>query len=460
MTSARSRRGACQSSGKALTLYDPNTQSPFPGNRFRWRGSIRWLSKSRRTICRSPRRDRVRQGHLWHSARPATKTSSSARIDYMRNSKHTLYGRYFMAQYQNPAVFDGKNMLTTTQPGNLERAQSVTIGDTYTFGPGTLNSFHFTFNRRRDDRGPTDIADQSDVDGREHVQRRAELPAAYRHRRLQHLLRHLRAGPFQCESYQVADDVDVIRGKHQMAFGFNLVRVQNNTISGFKENGNFTFNGTLTGHRVAGMLELRARPGDFLIGRPNDFPQTNATPDDLRHLDHELLCPGHLPHLPPVHLELRGALGADVLATRTSMDAAPPSACPRSLPASSAKSIRMPRPECSSRATREFPTRCGTPRRRTSRRASGLVWNPHGDGRDTLRVGGAILYEVVETWFNERETTNAPIGTKSTRRIRWAASPIPGRAIPAGIHSPRTARRSSRPPAFTSTCRSIPSRLT
>jgi hypothetical protein len=41
----------------------------------------------------------------------------------------------------------------------------------------------------------------------------------------------------------------------------------------------------------------------------------------------------------------------------------------------------------------------------------GLVWNPHGDGRDTIRIGGAILYDTVETWFNERETTNAPIGT-------------------------------------------------
>ena len=30
------------------------------------------------------------------------------------------------------------------------------------------------------------------------------------------------------------------------SFG-GLVRVQNNTISGFQENGNFTFNGTLTG---------------------------------------------------------------------------------------------------------------------------------------------------------------------------------------------------------------------
>ena len=40
----------------------------------------------------------------------------------------------------------------------------------------------------------------------------------------------------------------------------------------------------------------------------------------------------------------------------------------------------------------------------------GLVWSPHGDGRDTLRVGGAILYDSTETWFNERETTNPPFG--------------------------------------------------
>jgi hypothetical protein len=40
----------------------------------------------------------------------------------------------------------------------------------------------------------------------------------------------------------------------------------------------------------------------------------------------------------------------------------------------------------------------------------GLVWSPHGDGRDTLRIGGAILYDSTETWFNERETTNPPFG--------------------------------------------------
>ena len=42
---------------------------------------------------------------------------------------------------------------------------------------------------------------------------------------------------------------------------------------------------------------------------------------------------------------------------------------------------------------------------------AGIVWNPSGKGTDTLRIGGALLYETNETWFNERETTNPPIGT-------------------------------------------------
>jgi len=44
-------------------------------------------------------------------------------------------------------------VLTTTTAGNQNRSQTATVGDTYTFGPTMLNSFHATFNRRRNDRG-------------------------------------------------------------------------------------------------------------------------------------------------------------------------------------------------------------------------------------------------------------------------------------------------------------------
>ena len=53
------------------------------------------------------------------------------------------------AQSRRPAHFDGKDLLTTTQPGNFERAQSATIGDNFVFSPNTLNAIHFTFNLKK-----------------------------------------------------------------------------------------------------------------------------------------------------------------------------------------------------------------------------------------------------------------------------------------------------------------------
>src|SRR5262249_51870789 len=194
------------------------------------------------------------------------------RIDYIRNPKHSIFGRYFLDQYANPAVFDGHNLLTTTQPGNLERAQSVTLGDTYTFGPGTLNSAHATFNRRRDDRGPTAIPVNPTLLGVNIVSAVPNFLLLTISNSFSTFCGTCAPGHFNVNSFQVANDVDLIRGKHEFAFGFNLIRVQNNTISGFDENGAFTFNGSRTGLPVA----------DFMTGLVQDFQQTNATPDDLR----------------------------------------------------------------------------------------------------------------------------------------------------------------------------------
>ena len=71
----------------------------------------------------------------------------------------------------------------------------------------------------------------------------------------------------------------------------------------------------------------------------------------------------------------------------------------------------MRRPDCFSMATRGFPKRCGTGTWRISRRAS--AWSGIRTAMAAIRFASAasILYDVAETWFNERETTNAPIGT-------------------------------------------------
>jgi hypothetical protein len=76
------------------------------------------------------------------------------RVDWIINSKHSLYGRYFLDDYNLAAFFDPHDILVTSVPGNVERAQTFVLGDTYTFTPTTVNSFHATFGRRTDSRGP------------------------------------------------------------------------------------------------------------------------------------------------------------------------------------------------------------------------------------------------------------------------------------------------------------------
>jgi hypothetical protein len=322
------------------------------------------------------------------------------RIDWIQSEKHTLYGRYFVDGFQNPPTYDGKNLLTTTQAGNLELAQSATIGDTYAFGPGTLNSAHLTFNRRRDDRGPTSTPINPTMLGINMYSAVPNFLLLSTTGGFSTFCGTCAPGHFNVNSYQVADDVDVIRGKHQMGFGFNVIRVQNNTISGFQENGNFTFNGSRTGLGLA----------DFLTGLPNDFNQTNATPDDLRTWIMSFYAQDTF------RLSSHFTLNYGIRWEPTFSD---PDKYRRgsSFNINSFYAGQFSTVYPNAPAGLFFPGDKGIPDANWNGHLPnfaprvGIVWNPHGDGRDTLRVGASLLYDVPETWFNERETTNAPTGT-------------------------------------------------
>lgn len=392
--------GACQSNGIGITLKDPlNNNAPFPGNQIPT-GRLNAVAMTTATKY-LPTSSADKCGKVTYGI-PITGDENQyiGRVDWLQNSKHTLFGRYFVAAFKNPATYDGKNVLTTTQAGNQEMSQSLTVGDTYTFGPQTLNSFHATFNRRRDDRGPTDIPINPTLLG---VNMYSAVP--------NFLLFAVTGGfstfcgtcapgHFNVNAFQVADDVDVIRGRHQMGFGFNLLRVQNNTISGFQENGNFTFNGSRSGLGLA----------DFMLGLPNDFNQTNATPDDLRNWIMSFYIQDTF------KISSRFTLNFGVRWEPTFSD---PDKYGRGTSFSLAGFLAGQHSTVYPNAPAGlfFKGDPGIPDAMWNGHLPnfaprvGIVWNPHGDGRDTLRVGGGILYDVAETWYNERETTNAPVGT-------------------------------------------------
>jgi hypothetical protein len=145
--------GSTCNSGKTVKLTNPVTGTPFPGNQI----PVSQLSPVAVALTRDLPVSSANGCGLVTYGIPQTGDEDEyiGRVDYIINSKHTLFTRYFADDWRNPAVFTNNNLLTTTSPGNLELAQEATIGDTYAFGPGTLDSIHLGFNRVRDNRGPT-----------------------------------------------------------------------------------------------------------------------------------------------------------------------------------------------------------------------------------------------------------------------------------------------------------------
>jgi hypothetical protein len=189
-------------------------------------------------------------------------------------------------------------------------------------------------------------------------------------------------GHFNVNGYQVADDVDLGRGRHQIPSGFNLIRIQNNTISGFDENGTPTWNGSL-------------RAWEWRISCWGDERLPADQPDTRRPaaMGDELLRAGQLQALQALHLQLSACAGNRRLPTPISTGAAIPSAS--GLPGGPRFSTVHP----TAPPGLFFPGDPGIPAANWNGHLAnfaprvGLVWNPSGDGKDTLRIGGAILYD-------------------------------------------------------------------
>ena len=52
-------------------------------------------------------------------------------MDWNQSAKNTFFSRYFLLNFNNPPLFDGKNGLTTTLAGQSVRSQSLVLGDNY-----------------------------------------------------------------------------------------------------------------------------------------------------------------------------------------------------------------------------------------------------------------------------------------------------------------------------------------
>jgi hypothetical protein len=188
------------------------------------------------------------------------------RVDYTWSQRHTLFGRYYLTNYSQPAYFSPTNVLLTTVAGNDMRVQSFTLGDTFIISPRLVNTFHGTYSRRRNNRGPTAGGINANTIGVNiflyaPVDLRIQMNGGFNVG-----CGTCAPGYFNVNTEHFADDVDWLIGKHQLTLGGEIIRTGDNTRTGYLFNGSYSFGGAASGEILA----------DFLTGQMTSYGTTFA----------------------------------------------------------------------------------------------------------------------------------------------------------------------------------------
>ena len=258
---------ACQSSGKPVQLLDPTTRQPFPNN---------FISPSRFStpavnlaklipISSDP------CGRLVYAVpNPNNENQYVGRVDWIQSSQNAVFGRFFVTDYDNPPIYTN-NILTTTRSGLEERATSLVLGDQFTTGR-FVNAFHATYTRLINNRAVSPEMPNL-------VSLGSRMFNTYPHFIDLTVSNKFGVGggsnapaTFARNTYQFADDMDWIRGRHHFIFGVEYIAMQMNEVNISIGNGQWTFNGSLSNDALA----------DFLLGRPSLLSQGNPSQAGLR----------------------------------------------------------------------------------------------------------------------------------------------------------------------------------
>ena len=318
------------------------------------------------------------------------------RVDWIISPKHQLFARYFADDYNLPASFSPTNALVTTSPGNAELAQSITLGDTYTFNPNMVNTAHATFLRRRDNRGPaaqgiSPASISSDVFSQDPDF--LELSVSGYFSTYCGTCNH---AYFDTNTWSYTDDLTIIRGRHQFMFGADVIRTQLNANNNYDLDGNYGFTQAFSGDNLA----------DFMMGVLSTYSQSRVqatanrqtspglyAQDTWRVSDNFTVTAGVRwePMLFPQDVYGRGSsfnLNDFVNNVHSRVYPNAPAGMLYYGDAGIPKAFVDDK-------WLNFAPRLG------------LVYAPKG-GHDTFRLGGAVLYDTTETFFDERVQSNPP----------------------------------------------------
>src|SRR5215510_12351626 len=187
-----------------------------------------------------------------------------ARADYQVSDKQSLFGRFNFSRLDQASQYDGKNILTLDAGSSPLRVYQFVLGDTYLIGPGAVASFRGSVNRSNIVKQPPEFPDLSEFGVKAYLYK----PATLRISVTNGFTSGTNNGTFSqynTTAFQLAEDISMIRGNHQIGFGASWIHQDLNALSMVFATAPLVFNGTNGGQQM-GLV-------DFLLGRPSSFQQ-------------------------------------------------------------------------------------------------------------------------------------------------------------------------------------------
>ncbi len=214
-----------------------------------------------------------------------------ARLDYHLNERHSLFARYLVTKIDTTVPFEisPNDVLTSSGVGADDMGQSLAFGSTYVFSPTVVNSFRISGNRVGQSKLPAKYFSPADVGVKNVFSYIPQFTSIYA------------VGAFQLgynanfyistsamTNFGVNDDVTLVRRSHQLSFGGSFNRGLLFSRSNAWAPGVMIFAGLPNLNPLLGVppgappvLGTGAVITDFLTGKLTQLHQANPNPENL-----------------------------------------------------------------------------------------------------------------------------------------------------------------------------------
>ena len=339
------------------------------------------------------------------------------KVDYIMSAKQSAFVRYMLSNNLTPVFYDPNNPLFTgSQTAQSNNIQSTVLGDTYTFSPTFVVSGHLGANRSLNPRYLPTFKTPADfgipltafVGGLTTMSVTNGFTLASGGNN---------PGYFNTLTYTGNLDFTMIRGKHQFQFGASYIRAYMHAQNTRNVNGGLSFTGQYS--TVGGATGLGY--ADLITGQLNNFTQGRPFYDDDKSDYYGLYIQDAFRVSSRLTVNI-GLRFEPYLPQRNTDDYVESFSMANFVagivghpPASTPPLTNVP-------AGLIFPGDPGyPPNQQYNGRAEhflprlGIVWDPTGSGKTSIRASYGLLYDVPHMFFYTRVSNNPPWGGTITR---------------------------------------------